>query len=176
MIRDTALLLLALAGAAWGGVARAEGVAEAELKAAFVYNFLQLVEWPANANAQSGFVLCTLGESPVNEALAALSTRSAGTQRLSYVPLQANDDMTSCNALFIGAGEVARLPRLLAALRGRPVLTLADFEHAAERGVMIGLVRVESRLVFEVNLEAARLGGLRVSAKLLRLANHVHGG
>jgi hypothetical protein len=84
--------------------------------------------------------------------------------------------MTSCNALFIGAGEVARLPRLLAALRGRPVLTLADFDRAAERGVMIGLVRVESRLVFEVNLEAARLGGLRVSAKLLRLANHVHGG
>lgn len=166
-------LMLAIA-ATW---VRADGVVEAELKAAFVYNFLQLVDWPpeAGSHGNANLVLCSLGDSGSNGAFTALIGRPVGSRKLNFLVLASEGEVASCDALFIADRSVDRLPRLLAELQGRPVLTLADFDAAAERGVMIGLKRVDSRLGFEVNLQAARASGLRVSAKLLRLAAHVYG-
>ena len=60
-----------------------------------------------------------------------------------------------------------------ASLRGRSVLTVSDGQDFARRGGMIGLVRGENRITFEINLRTAREAGLDPGAPLLELASVV---
>jgi dihydroxyacid dehydratase/phosphogluconate dehydratase len=53
------------------------------------------------------------------------------------------------------------------------VLTVSDLPHFAERGGMIGLVRQQDRIRFEVNRTAAEKANLVLSSELLKLATKV---
>ncbi|NJN05898.1 MAG: YfiR family protein [Rhodobacteraceae bacterium] len=72
-----------------------------------------------------------------------------------------------------GRGRAGRARETLAALKGRPILTVGDFHPFAARGGMIGLVQRDSRLAFEVNVDAAKDAGLTLSSRLLQLATLV---
>jgi len=52
-------------------VGRADAQREYQLKAAFIYNFVQFVDWPVGAfeDARSPIVLATVGEDPFQGAL-----------------------------------------------------------------------------------------------------------
>lgn len=165
------LLGLALASVA----ARAQVVPEAELRAAFVYNFLLLVEWPESASPQGEqpFLLCAFGDSEWYPALRALQGRNLKERILRVEKIESAPALSNCQAVVIASAR--DLYPVLQVLKGRPVLTIGDYEGSVSAGVMIGLTREDAHLAFEVNLDAARAGGLRVSAKLLRLARHVVG-
>ncbi len=165
------LLGLALASVA----ARAQMVPEAELRAAFVYNFLLLVEWPESASVSGDqpFLLCDFGDSEWHPALRALQGRGLGRRILRVEKIESPPALSNCHAVVIASAR--ELPAVLQVLKGRPVLTIGDYEGSVSAGVMIGLTRVDAHLAFDINLDAARAGGLRVSAKLLRLARHVVG-
>jgi uncharacterized protein DUF4154 len=63
---------------------------------------------------------------------------------------------------------------MLSAVRDLPVLTVSDTLNFARRGGGIEFVREKNRLRFDVNLQGAEQGGIRVSARLLRVARAVH--
>ncbi len=58
--------------------ANADNAQEYRLKAAFIYNFSQFIEWPANSFPQpdSPFTICVVGDDPFGDALLALQKRS----------------------------------------------------------------------------------------------------
>ena len=56
-----------------------------------------------------------------------------------------------------------------------PVLTVGESPAFVQQGGGVALVRVENRLVFDVNLGAITRSGLRVSPQMLRLAREVVG-
>lgn len=53
------------------------------------------------------------------------------------------------------------------------MLTVGDRARFARTGGMVGLVTVDNKIRFEVNLRMARASGLRIQAALLRLATEV---
>lgn len=168
---------LALLGAlATGGASVAQVVPEADLRAAFIFNFLLLVEWPAATQAKDepALILCSWGQGPTSPALSQLAGRQVGAKTLAVERVQEFAGLARCHAVVISEAREAKA--VLTALAGRPVLTIGEFEGSVTLGTTIGLTRMETRLTFEVNLDAARASGLRVSAKLLRLARHVVGG
>jgi hypothetical protein len=69
--------------------------------------------------------------------------------------------------------ENARLDRWLAAVRGLPVLVVAESKKAADAGAEITFVVEDNRVKFDVNDDAAARAGLTISSKLLRVARHV---
>ena len=75
--------------------------------------------------------------------------------------------------LFIGSSDRQRVNRLLAGVRDRPVLTIAELPGFTDFGGIINLYRADDRLRFEVNLGAAKRAGLAISSRLLRLARIV---
>jgi len=75
--------------------------------------------------------------------------------------------------LFISSSEMGRLERILADLKGRNILTVADADGFARRGVMICFVTKENKIRLEINREAAQAAGLTISSKLLRSATIV---
>ena len=62
-------------------------------------------------------------------------------------------------------------PKIAVALRGQPVLTVAEFDGFVVGGGMIHLAKnPENKIRLRINLDAVRAASLTVSGKLLRVA------
>ena len=83
------------------------------------------------------------------------------------------EDLHPCHILFISASEKKRLFSILAALKEASILTVADMEHFAELGGMIQFVVEDGRVRFAINVGATSAARLKVSSKLLSLAQSV---
>lgn len=145
------------------------------LMAVYLYNFAKFTRWPAASfkTPEASLKLCVLGQNPFGVALDEISHKTVKTRPLNikYFPRVAV--VSDCHILFISRSERQRLAPILADIEGRPILTVSDIEGFTDRGGMIGL-RLEDRLLrFVINLEPARLAGLRLSSKLLELASAV---
>lgn len=162
--------LLATTSTSWAQPARID---EYQLKLAFLYNFAQYVEWPANAFAapESPFALCVLGRDPFGGQLQQLESRKLRGRAVTVSSLASVQRARGCHLLYVDdAHDAAAAAQSLA---GAPVLVVTHLRYDAELGAAIGFVQQGERLRWSVNLEVARRSGLRLSAKLLELAVRV---
>ena len=65
------------------------------------------------------------------------------------------------------------MAEILQHVQGRPILTVGDSEGFCEAGGVINLVRKERHVQFQINSDAARRAGLKISSQLLKLATIV---
>jgi hypothetical protein len=145
------------------------------VKAAYLYNFAHFVTWPPGRQAEKAFSIGIAGPDPFGGALEKIVAGKAVNRRPILIT-QATDskDIEKCHILFIPRSEQPRLPTLLAALRGKNVLTVGETEDFIEAGGMIRFVLVDGSVKFEINPKAAEAVGLQVSSKLLNVAKIVH--
>jgi hypothetical protein len=171
--RAAALTLAVLAATAGARAAQRTATAEDDIKAAFLLNFTRFVQWPA-APPGDRFQICTVAE-PAFEA--AVTHTISGESTDGRLLLRASPDTPeaarACQILFLSRMENARLDRWLAAVRGLPVLVVAESKKAADAGAEITFVVEDNRVKFDVNDDAAARAGLTISSKLLRVARHV---
>lgn len=146
---------------------------EYQVKAAFILNFANYVDWPDGALSRDTITIGILGQDPFDGALDSLSGKTVGGRRVQIRRFDEPEEAAGTNILFIGASERRSMPRILRAVRGRPILTIGDSNGFATAGVMINLVVLRKRVCFEVNLTAAKRAGLLVSSQLLKLAREV---
>jgi hypothetical protein len=152
--------------------AAAEGAFdEYQVKAAFIRNFVKFVEWPSGA--PRALTLCILGDDPFRDAFKGRSDLGDG-RSLSGRRIGRALEGGECQILFVPPGGRAAIPEIVAALEGKPVLTIGDGEGTATAGLMLGFVNEESKVRFEANLEPVRKSGLVVSSRLLGLAKTVY--
>ena len=150
---------------------------EYPLKAAFLYNFGNYVEWPteAFASADAPFVLGIMGPNPFG----AILTEVAATKKLhgrSIVirHIAAASEAAECQILFIGAtvGEADR-QAAVEATRGIPVLIVGETPGLAEQGAVVNFFVEQNKVRFEINVQAAHERHLKISSKLMSLAKVV---
>ena len=157
--------------------ARIEGGAaspsEAEVKAAYVFNFVKFVEWPSAAFRQPGdrIVIAVLGDSPVYQALAALDGHDAQGRTVTIRQVARLDDARGAHVLFVSR-SAADMGTIVKWADGMPILTVTDLDEARP-GSIINLVRIGTRIGFDVDLDAAGDAGLRVSSRLLSVARAI---
>ena len=149
---------------------------EYQLKAVFLFNFAQFVEWPASAfpGPATPLVIGVLGEDPFGPYL----DETVRGEKVNDRPLvvrryRSVEEITTCHILFISRREERRLKGILDSLRGRSVLTVSDANRFATHGGMIRFVTDHHRIRFRINLEAAKAANLTLSSKLLRPAQIV---
>ena len=163
-----AVVLPAAAPAAWAQPA--DGPAEIVL----VDKMTRFVEWPRGTEGDRPFVLAVIGRSPFGEVLDDYFSRHALKNRpVTIRYLRQIEDLGEADLLFICASEKPRLPQILAHLKGRPVLTVADCEGFASAGVMVGFVPDGGKISFEINPFPIREAGIRVRPDFLQLAKIV---
>lgn len=146
---------------------------EYEVKAAFVLNFLQFIEWPAGTSTNSGtpLVIGILGENPFGAALdETIKDETVQGRPLKIKRARQASDLRDCQLVFVCRSEKNHLKDVLAALQGSGALTVSDIEQFSQHGGMIGLVNESGRIRFEINQESAEQGNVKISSKLLRLA------
>ena len=151
-----------------------------QVKAAYLQKFTGYVDWPpkALADAASPFVIGIVGADTVLAELARLVPgRPAQGRAVEVRRLPAAAPASDVHVVFIGreVGAEATVA-LLAAYRGRPVLTVTDRPGGLESGAVLNFVELDHRVRFEAAPALAELDGLRLSSRLLAVAQRVSGG
>ena len=140
------------------------------LKAEVVYRALMFVTWPAEREAAGrGLRICTLADGRVETALQALQGRPIRQLTIDVRRLARPEQAGDCQLVYLPAPT----PAVKAALADGPVLLVSDGPAMLDHGAMINLQIEDGRIVFDVELDAARRAGLDISTKLLRLARFV---
>jgi hypothetical protein len=164
-----AALLLAVPGAA-----PAQTAEEYAVKAAFLYNFAKFVDWPPAAFPDpSNLKICVLGDDPFGGSLETVAGEQVAGRKLNVVRTDSTSKLAGCQILFISRSERERIPQILAAVKGSPVLTVGDTQKFADDGVIINFILEGSKVRFEINTDSAERARLRISSKLLQLARRI---
>lgn len=163
--------LLCAAGLLAAAPVRGEEVPEYRLKAAFLYNFIVYTTWPQAPG--TSLKVCIHGPDPFGSEIDVLQGKPAADRAIVVLRKTPTESLQDCQAVFFAGPALHGLGPALDALRGRPVLTVADTAGAIHRGVMLNMTLTGRRLSFEANLAASRGAGLELSSKLLRLATEV---
>lgn len=144
--------------------------AEYAVKAAFLRSAVRLAEWPGPRPGP--LLICVLGEDPFGPALDAIAGR-AGDLSLEIRRAGSAQEARPCQVVFVSRSERGRLRAVLSALGGANVLTVGDTEGFAEQGIALNFYLEESKVRFEVNVEAARRAGVALQPRLVSLGRPV---
>jgi len=151
---------------------------EYRVKAAFIYKFATYIRWPPTPSGTAPttpFLIGIIGSDPFGGSLEeVVRDQTVQGRNIRIKVLGRMEDALTCDLVFVAATERPNLARILAALRGAPVLTVSDVDDFAEQGGMIGLVTTEDNHIrFDINKVAVERAGLRASSQLLQLARIV---
>jgi hypothetical protein len=149
---------------------------ESQVKAVFLFNFAQFVEWPALAvsDSQKPVVIGILGDDPFGAVLdETLRGERLGARPFEIRRYRQVAEVQECDVLFISRSEAERAAAILANLKGRPILTVSEGKDFAKQGGMIQFFTDNSRIRLRINPEAAQAANLTISSKLLRVAEIV---
>ena len=172
-VRLLARLALVLALLCWAKPLSAAGTSESQLKAAFLYNFVQFVTWPAQALGEPNapIVIGVMGSDPFGSDLEdVLGGQSVRGRKLILRRFPSGGAAPSCHVLYISPSETKNLSAILQRVRGSPILTVGDGVDFARAGGIIGFYLQESRIRLAINSGAASRAGLFVSSQLLKVA------
>ena len=141
---------------------------EYRVKAAFLYNFVRYVEWPAPRSTP--IKICVAGQNPFGTVLEDLIRN----ERIRGAPLVAEtipEPLSGCNVVF--APKTSNIPAYLRAAARMPVLTVGETPGFTDKGGIINFYLEGDKVRFEINRTAADRAGLRISSRLLQLARLV---
>ncbi len=166
----------------WGQfcpLGRGEGtLSEYQVKALFLLNFIKYVDWPSDALASSNapITIGLCGESKLREALSATVSGKGSAGRMIVIrQIEATDDFSSCQILFISDSASSRMRGILDKARALPILTVGEDNAFAQNGGIINFVLKNGNVRLEVDLGAARQAGLTIHSRLLAVADVVKG-
>lgn len=146
---------------------------EYAVKATYLYKLAPFVNWPPRTFTapNAPFQICIVGDDPFGDYLErAVAGHSLGAHPFTVRrldKLQAGDD---CQIAFIGRLSRQSLGDALAAVQGRPVLTVTDSNITDESGSIMQFVIENGRVRFDIDTNAAARNHLAISSKLLNLA------
>lgn len=180
------LLLVLWAAAAEACAAGDDDSVEYQVKAAFVCKFGNYVEWPAQSQAAAGEPLrigVLGGDAIFDEFRRTAAAATVGGRPIEVHRVARAEGLApeSLHIVFVARAMAAHAPAVLAAARGRPILTVTEFEPPNGTGNnngstgIINFVVVNSKVRFDILLPLALQSGLKISGRLLGVARRVEG-
>lgn len=145
---------------------------EANLKAAFIYNFTKYIDW-GNYNGRNEFVIDVLGDTPIENSLEQIAKDNTVNDKPIVVHILDNPSKArDCDILFISKDCGFTLKKILSKI-SKGVLTISEQPGYAEQGTAFNFIIINNRLKFEANLNAISSAGLKAGSQLLKLAKIV---
>jgi YfiR/HmsC-like len=144
---------------------------EYKIKAGYLYNFTKFITWPVD-NSET-FNLCILGDDPFGELIDPIEQRLAFGRPIKlfrFDSLRSIDNEPHCHILFVSPSIKNLLPRYF-----DNTLVVGESGEFIEQGGMIGFVNKQGKIKLQINLKTINRSGLKISAKLLEVADVVKG-
>jgi hypothetical protein len=148
---------------------------EYQVKALFLYNFINFVDWPSDSSIHSSPTVnvCVIGDDPFDNAFDDIRDKTVKDKKLKIIFYRPHDEPKGCHLIFVPASEKRHAAHILKSVSEANVLIVGDTEESARQGAVIGFYIEQKKVRFAINIEAARRAGLKISAKLLKLAKIV---
>ena len=169
---------------------------EYQIKAAFLYNFLKFVDWPAGktSDANEPIVIGIIGNDPLEDAFKPIEGKThedvngktivikyfKSFEELMKSGENSKDNLQKklevlgeCHLLFICSSEQKNLSQILDAVKDSYVLTVGESPEFIGLGGIINFVLEDEKVRFEINVAAADKAQLKIRSQLLRLAKKV---
>jgi hypothetical protein len=142
---------------------------EYQVKAAYLYNFVKYVQWPARA-ASGPISICIAGRTPLAAALTE-TIRGESVDNRTLAARTITEPDAACSVLFVADGVAAE--PYLRAVRGTPTLTVGESTDFLRQGGMIAFVLEDGKVRFDINIQAPERADLKISSRVLRLARAI---
>ncbi|WP_178377059.1 YfiR family protein [Chryseolinea serpens] len=149
---------------------------EYQVKAVFLYNFTQFIEWPPDAFAQpdAPLVIGILGPDPFGKYL----DETVQGEKIDGHPLVVQRfhtlaEIAHCQILFVNRDEKSEWKQIFDYAKAQHVLTVGDVTNFSKQGGMIRFFPEDNKIRIRINLTSVKNAELKVSSKLLRLAEIV---
>lgn len=160
------------------GTVQAQNLEEYKIKAAFVYNFTKLIQWPQTAfdSEEEKFKIVVCGDEYIKKCFQTIDGKVSTGRVISiqYLDPKANDYkkmLAESQIVFISRHmRLEQVRQILSSIGDRPVLTIGEAKNFSRAGGIIQFFTRDEQLYFEVNLKKAEAYQLKFSSRLLKLA------
>ena len=149
------------------------------VKAGMFYYFAMYVTWPTTAfsSAEAPITYCVLGDDSFAQKLTdTVTSKKIGLRKLAVKKMKWSreaKDYKECALLYVGSTEASHGDDVIQMLKGAPILTVADFPDFTKHAGIMNFVIEDSKVRFEVNVEAAKQSDLAISSQMLSKAKIV---
>lgn len=138
--------------------------------------FASFTTWPEDAlPASASFAICVSGDDRVADAVDQFAGRPRADGRRVVVRRVSVDSAGDCHLLYWSSPPTEG-QAVVRQLAGRPVLTVSDSLEFTRAGGVMNVFVEEGKMRFAVNPTAAERAKLKISSKLLNLAQIVKDG
>jgi hypothetical protein len=166
---------------------------EYQVKAAFLYNFIMFIDWPAEKipAASEPIIIGIIGKDPFENAFEPVKDKQVNGRKVvvkrfkGLEEIKKSDkagmdkefeEIRKCHLLFICSSEKAVVKEITDLVKNNNVLTVGDMPGFLESGGgIINFVLEEEKVRFEISQTNAEQSKLQIRSQLLRLAKRVIG-
>jgi hypothetical protein len=152
-------------------------IPEYQIKAVFLYNFAQFVEWPSSTlpESESPLVIGILGNDPFGKYLdETVRGENVNGHPLVVQRFPTLDKVSDCHILFVNYLKGDDIKPVFEKMKAKNVLTVSDRPNFIQQGGMVRLFTDKNKTKIQINHELAKNADLTISSKLLRLAEIVN--
>ena len=149
---------------------------EYEIKAVFLYNFTQFIEWPVDvfSKADAPLVIGIVGSDPFGNYLdETIQGEVVSGHPLVVRRFRDASEIDVCQILYVGTEDKSQLKQIFERSQVAHILTVGDGAGFIKQGGMIRLFAEQNKMRIRINLGPVKTADLKVSSKLLRLAEIV---
>lgn len=156
----------------------AQDYSDNKIKAIFIEKFTKYIQWPENIlsnDTVSPVVICVYGESNFYDILKDTYKNKEILGREIEIKqiFKVENISTSCNILFVPQCGNKKLHEILEVTQNKPILTIADTENYAAKGILINFILIDNKIHFEINRTAVLKSGLDFDFRLIKIAKEI---
>ena len=134
----------------------------------YIFNFTKYVEWPSgNKSIKIGVLNSSSAESFLSKMA---KTKSAAGAELSVVNTKNEDELGTCQIVFIPSDNTSHAAKLIERFNAQPILIITEEPDLTKKGASVSFKEVAGKLRFQLNEESIKTKGLKVAASLINLA------
>ncbi len=145
---------------------------EEELRAAYTYQFLSYVTWPAGTG-QETIIAVWQNETMLEHFENVVANRATADRPVRAIALSGDVVPQEVDVIFAEKIRPAEFETLVKSIENRPILVVSPFESHYRRGAAVYLFSESSKLRFSVDRKYLENRKFKVSSQLLRLAKKV---
>ncbi len=148
---------------------------EYKVKAAYIFKFFKFFEWnnSDSTTPKQPFRVGVFGDSPIYAALENLSKVSGG-ERIILKKIKLGDSLEGLHLLFLSKNSKDSFNKVFQESQSLSILTVGEETSFCLKGGAVNFIIVNEKVKFEINRQAAKKAGIKVSSRILKAAKVVY--
>ena len=142
--------------------------ADYKLHTLYIYNFIKYAEWPSSTKV----IKIGVVNNPEAEAnLAEMAkVKSNSTLAIEVVNSKSEADLSKCHIVFVPSNSTYMAPKLIETFNAQPILVVTEDADLTKKGACVSFKVVDNKLRFQINEDAIKTSGLKLSSAITSLA------